>query len=441
MKRYIKSLIAACLSVCLIVCIGLFATACDNTDTDHYVVTVNLEDGSPATGVMVQLCSKDGVETCRNIQTGADGVATFDISDLSTTTYFSIHLDILPTGYTFDAENGEMLVYVKDGYSTTITLKKGSAEVPNPNVQNLEIKLGNASAKQQVSPEIEVAGFYELRSINPFTVSGEGFELTEGYNNVLLYLNPDDELSIGTASKELALTCVLLNPDETTTDASAAKTHTVSDGSAIVFNLAASESANFTNPFTLNNREGSNVTVSGVNFKATMQGNSYTQSFVVVKGKQFSVTTANNAAGKVVLSFSAPDTVVNANIGESKDFSVMLLPNKTSEESAETLNWIANTFYVTFTVQEAGLYKITVTSEFADDKIGISQTGSDVHYPTATEHSDDKNLSNTYYAVYQLNAGTTYRAFVSSGVNNYETYSEGNEIKYTAFVEKYTPAN
>ncbi|MDE6504503.1 MAG: Ig-like domain-containing protein [Clostridia bacterium] len=439
MKRQIKSLIAACIAVCMIVCIGIFATACDNTDKDHYVVTVQDEDGNGIANVGVQICANDGALTAclMDVYTDANGVSTVDISECVGATNFTIHLNGVPAGYIFEAGDQGVTVFVKDGYSTTITLKKGSANVPTPDIQNFNIKLASASSTQSIAPVIEEAGFYSLRSINAFTISGTGFALNNGYNSVLIYLEPEAVLNIGTASNETEFSCALLKPSSSTTDGNT-KPHVVSEGSAIVFNLGANENAAFINPTIQNNREGSHAVISGTNFKATIQGKSYTETFVAAIGAEFSVSTADGKAGLVALEFSAPDNTVNLSIGQSTDFSVMLLTQNSS------LRWISETFYLTFTVKETGFYKISLSSAFESDLISITQTGSNIHYPDAKEHS--QVAGKDYYAVYELRAGETYKAYVSSSVTNYLTFNnsasegnmfkEGDTIKYTALVEK-----
>ncbi len=437
MKRHFKSLIAACIAVCMVVCIGLFATACDDTtDKDHFVVTVQDEDGKGIANVGVQICANDGALTAclMDVFTNADGVSTIDISECVGATNFTIHLNGIPAGYIFEAGQDGVTVYVKDGYSTTITLKKGSANLPTPDIQTFNINLENTGAKQKVAPIIDEAGLYDLRSTNSFTVSEERFNLSEGYNSVLLYLEPNSIFSIGTATEETNFSCVLLKPSASTTDGKT-KPHIVSEGSAIVLKLGANESAKFINPETHNNREGSNAIVDGINFKATMNETVITDSFPIAIGREFSVSAVNNS-NLVVLKFNSPENTVNVNIGESKNFSVMLMP------SGNSLKWITETYYVTFTVEQSGYYKISLSSAFEQDKISITQTGSSIHYPTATEHSQTEGKE--YYAVYELRAGETYKAYVSSSVN-YLTFKddtedaifkEGDTISYTALVEK-----
>mgnify|MGYP001024594177 CR=1 FL=1 len=124
MKKYLKTLILACVAVCLIACTALFATAC--TDTSKYEVTIVHEDGTAFEGVKINFCK--GTEICLPQEaTGSDGKVVVDLTQFNGGDEF--HVQILqPKGYEFVTEGLEhdetgIIVNLKDGYSITLTLK------------------------------------------------------------------------------------------------------------------------------------------------------------------------------------------------------------------------------------------------------------------------------------------------------------------------------
>ena len=134
MNKYVKNFITVCMAVCMVVCLCLFASACGE-DKNHYVVNVEMPDGSAAANIRVEFCAMDGTNlNCLFESTDKNGKATFDIRNFSDTTYFVMHLPEVPEGTMFDANDdnkGGMYVYVKNGYSITIKLKaKSTADVP-----------------------------------------------------------------------------------------------------------------------------------------------------------------------------------------------------------------------------------------------------------------------------------------------------------------------
>ena len=138
--RNIKSIFAAVLALCMLLCLcacggdsetttagGKETTAATTTPavTDEttvpaddgkvtYSVTVVDEDGNPIAGAMVQMC----LDTCLPGMTNESGVAEFTLEEAE----YKVSFLTMPAGYTYSTE--EEAFYFADGsYEMTITLK------------------------------------------------------------------------------------------------------------------------------------------------------------------------------------------------------------------------------------------------------------------------------------------------------------------------------
>ena len=437
MNKFMKSFVTAMLAVCMVVCLGL-AAACtqdEKADPNSIEVTVQLPDGTAAKGVNVQICADNGDEVgcLMPVPVGEDGKVVIDVKKKieKNTTLFAVHLLGVPEGYAYVDENGDeydsehgVVVDITKGNTVTIKLAEKKTQS-----LNIDIALADVSATQKVTPAITKDGLYELRSISAFTVSGDGFSLTEGYNNVLVSLKVGDSLSFGT-KENLSFSVSVV---AATADGVSAPISTLT-ANAAVLKLGANESVNISNPSTgAGGVTNSPVIVNGSNYSATLNGKTLTEEFAVAAGKTFSVK-AVDSTKYVVLNFAGPVSRTTVNVGESKDFEVSLI--NTADGDKETLQWISSTYYVVFTPSEAGFYKINVSSDFDGDALYISQIGSDIHYPAASDKSAESGKA--YYSVFKLRANETYMAFVSSS-SNFAGKAEGDSVVYTATVEKVAP--
>ena len=114
----IKNIATFCLTFLLSFSIGAFATACNEEETSSshstssasseqtetqnaYTFTVVYQDGTPAEGMMVQICK--GNDLClAPVSTNAQGIAVVETSFGEFE--YDIHILNLPTGYTFSPE-------------------------------------------------------------------------------------------------------------------------------------------------------------------------------------------------------------------------------------------------------------------------------------------------------------------------------------------------
>lgn len=137
MKKILTSL-AIVLAVAITLCVGVFASACNNSSTaNELTVTVVYPDGKAVDGtkdgngdyngnaIKVQFCDADNGENCYQLlNLGADGKITQSISQLQEALEgvenFSLHILGLPDGYSYD----ENIVLSAKNASVTIQLVK-----------------------------------------------------------------------------------------------------------------------------------------------------------------------------------------------------------------------------------------------------------------------------------------------------------------------------
>ncbi len=91
-------------------------TSSEPEQTASFAVTVVDGDGTPVSGVMVQICK----DTCLPAMTNAEGVATFA---LEITDGYKLSVMSCPEGYTY---TGEAEIYLESGATEyTLTIEKG----------------------------------------------------------------------------------------------------------------------------------------------------------------------------------------------------------------------------------------------------------------------------------------------------------------------------
>lgn len=138
MKTTFKKIFLTVAVVCAIICMGVFAAACDNKDdnADAYVFTVVYPDGKAVNGktdgtsgpdekqVRLQICDVDANNTAGFCTTpvalSEDGKLTInakDLPELAAGHKWHVVLNGVPTGYTADD------LYLTKPEAVTITLK------------------------------------------------------------------------------------------------------------------------------------------------------------------------------------------------------------------------------------------------------------------------------------------------------------------------------
>lgn len=138
MKTTFKKIFLTAAVVCAIICMGIFAAACDKKDgnADAYVFTVVYPDGKAVNGktdgtkgpddkqVMLQICDVDANSVagyCTPLTViGEDGKLTInakDLPELAAGHKWHVVLQGVPTGYTADD------LYLTKPEAVTITLK------------------------------------------------------------------------------------------------------------------------------------------------------------------------------------------------------------------------------------------------------------------------------------------------------------------------------
>ncbi len=332
MSKYLKSLITACLVVCMTVCLGIFAAACtknpdsgnggddnDFTYPSSINVTVLLDDGTPASGVSVQLCtvSDDGTADSANCKlpraTNDQGVASTNVKE-SDGFKFEVHILNIPETYYYysyvDANGNPYAagtgarIDVRESANVTVKLAIVSVTDKISEGSNT-VKLAAITDTLKVKADIESAGWYKLAATNAFLLSGTGFALTNDNNEVNIYLKPNDELTFSfTDENELVFTLGLTAHEA---DGTAAKPLPALLGSQYVIPLEANKTVYITNN-TINGKVVSALDVSGTNFKANYESTDYTEAFTLkaptsTVPQTFSVGTADGAAGVVTLYF------------------------------------------------------------------------------------------------------------------------------------------
>lgn len=138
MQKILKRITLALTIALAIICLcSLFAACGDEEDTSVYKVTVLYTDGSIVNGqtdgtagtdgkkVIVQICDATNLERCyKPVQLGTDGTVSIDATALEEAltgaSTFAVHLNGVPTGYSYDDSE----VLTTTSHSVTIKLAK-----------------------------------------------------------------------------------------------------------------------------------------------------------------------------------------------------------------------------------------------------------------------------------------------------------------------------
>lgn len=435
MKKRFKILITACISICLAVCVGLFATACEKEPErpETYTVTVTA-DGKGVAGVTIQFCPVGS--SCILGTTDAEGKTVYDIKEYDVDE-FEIHVVTgLPNGYTSEymGEGNEKLVNIKDGNSTTIELKK-------IDTASFNCTFSASENIKNVQPAISVAGFYEIRSAAAFNfISGE--TTVENVTSVYVYLNKGDSLKLGAYGETYSYSFYAIfralshkQMDSVSADL----------GSAVVLNLEAGEKVSVKNPepSAADKRDGTVVTVSGTNAKFTANGKELADGSMLGSGKSAEVTTADGAAGKVIAVFDGVNSSKQITVGETQTFEVELIESMSLENNkpVNKLGWPTAYYDLIVELPEVtegeNSYKITVTSSVNGDVPTVTQVityGSSIPIAadriTAVDGGYSFKVGNRHFKYTD-----TFKIEISAS-GKYSSLKEGDKITYTVLLEK-----
>ena len=425
MSKYLKTLIITCLVVCMSVCLGIFAAACvgggnDFTYPSSIDVTVLLDDGTPAVGVGVQICTvaDDGTSDSANcklpVSTNAQGVASITSITEADGNKFEVHISSIPDTYKYYSyvdDNGTRYegtgARIDVTKSNTATVKLAIVPVKDTiYAGGNTLVLDKIDEAVTLKANIESAGWYQITSINnAYKLSGNGYEITDERYDVNIYLKPNDELTFN-FTDESRLT---INLDlKKLPNGNKAKPLPAIVDSLYVMPLDANQTVYVTND-TVNGKIITALEVSGTNFKATYEETTYTDTFSIkapahdndgkLIAQTFEVGTANGQAGVVILSFDIYEDI-------GGEIPVDLPEIKVGEQftvSEASMFGAAN--YI-LTISEDGNYKFdTEINVAADIVVGIS---------FADDAADDAVYANDD-GVFALTAGTYYVSFYDNG--------------------------
>lgn len=206
MSKYLKSFVTACLVICMAVCLGIFAAACNNEETgsgNYFTVTVKLPDDSPVSGVKGSICTLDGsLQTCieTEVTTDSDGVAKFNLTtedyDISDSTIFLIKLHDLPDGYIYADDDGIEYNYSKgegrefDSKVTgkSVTIKLTAKALPDSIAMSLGKELSVEPGKTYTftAPEADEYKIFASNAAGTTTWTLDGVKKTDEYEVVTL---------------------------------------------------------------------------------------------------------------------------------------------------------------------------------------------------------------------------------------------------------------
>lgn len=206
MSKYLKSFVTACLVICMAVCLGIFAAACNNEETgsgNYFTVTVKLPDDSPVSGVKGSICTLDGsLQTCieTEVTTDSDGVAKFNLTtedyDISDSTIFLIKLHDLPDGYIYADDDGIEYNYSKgegrefDSKVTgkSVTIKLTAKALPDSTAMSLGKELSVEAGKTYTftAPEADEYKVFASNAAGTTTWTLNGVKKTNEYEVVTL---------------------------------------------------------------------------------------------------------------------------------------------------------------------------------------------------------------------------------------------------------------
>ncbi|MDE7168375.1 MAG: hypothetical protein K2O28_05975 [Clostridia bacterium] len=442
MSKYLKSLITACLVICMTVCLGIFAAACtggseggdggETTLPTSVSVTVLLDDGTPAVGVSVQICtvSDDGTANTANCKlpkaTDAQGVATIDIAKTDGNN-FEVHVLSIPDTYAYysyvDANGtpyaegtGARVDITK---SAKVTVKLAVVSITDKLSEGTNIvKLDAITDTLTVKANIESAGWYKVTSYtNAFLLSGTGFNLTNDNNEVNLYLNPNDELTfsfVETEEPELLFTVGLAAHEA---DGTEDKPLPAVIGSQYVISLAAEGTVYITND-TVNSRAAAALDVTGNNFYVVYGEEIYYNEAFTLNAPEtdgdklvpetIEVSTAEGDAGVVTLYFAE-----HVDGGDTSDLPALTLDKSVTISGADFFTAVT----YTLTIEEDGAYLFDTEIAEADIIINTFLENGAASMDNALEATN---------GAYTLTAGTYYVSFYNNGPVKV-SWTEGGE--------------
>lgn len=338
-------------------------------------------------------------------------------------------------------------------------------ENPNPDddapvYDQFTVNLASASATQEYKPSDKFTeGYYVFRSIESaitLTDGDEEFPATfnvSGYSSVLVYYTPDTVYDVGTASSSLEFGVIFSKLE---TDGKTADTALGLEGDlAVVLNPKAGESVYLHNPdevSIIGTRGGYPLSVSGENYSATVGSKTHTTPFLLAGGKVVKVSKAGGN-GATVLYCSGVSNGTEATVGGTVSLEIELLERTivTMSGSNASVLWSGDTAQFRFTAENAGKYTLTVTSNYADDKIAITNIVSKSSVmpalvsSNAGETGDEFEIAtgNPYVATYNISADNIDASkgrsnvfsvdFISGG--DYSSLGEGYKITYTIKIE------
>ena len=141
------------------------------------------------------------------------------------------------------------------------------------------------------------------------------------------------------------------------------------------------------------------------------------------KGKGIQIDVTKNSTPKITLKAKPVSTVgtdenpLALTLGTATDFSVKLVEAKDMQTGDKILHWEDN-YFATFTTNEAGSYKITVTASLTGDIVNASTTATDYSdYPDFNDNGVGTLKANTEYQI-NLSALNDYTALVSEGTSS-----------------------
>lgn len=463
MNRFFKAVAALVSIICVTAGTLIFAAACQDdpaTNKKYYTVTISYPDidgGNGAGGIDVTLSPLNGNAYINNKDlksaTDSNGKAVFDITDWADTTSYSVEIDFedIPSGYSVISKH---TVNIKDGYELNLKLNAY-------NFQSIHVNLSDKNETIEFEPSSRFAdGYYEFRCSNSnvmFTLSDGNtehpgtFYVNQGSSTVLVEYTSGVIYDIGTAN-DITDFEVVFAPVSSTGAQDAP--HAVDMSKTLVLELNANESSYLSNAQEVDIpgvKGGAPCFVSGENFRVEVDGKTYTQDFKIAGGKTLKVSTANDTAGTVVLNFSAIKSSDELTVGEIKKIEIALM-NRTiltqtpNADVRAKLIWEVSSFKLNFNAETAGQYKITIKSDFANDKVFIqSLNGVGANFVSIQPEKVDGNAAanNPFTSTYEittknLNIAKNYVFDLTDSVTDFETagYKEGDIITYSILVEK-----
>lgn len=467
MTKLFKKLILSVAAICAVFACVIF-TACEPSPVlgdRYYEVSVLTPDGIGLAGVEIELLPDNGeafFNGSKFTETTDDaGIAKFNFKDFSDSTLFTVNL----TGKIPNGLNAPKTSYTvdinKDGYALTFQLTRAEYDT-------IEVNLKDANDKKLYRPDARLKeGFYELSCTTvPITLT-DGDDVTvqstfnlSGYNTVLVYYSNRKAFSIGTTdAKILNFNCTFA---PVSSDGSSAKTaHAMRADYAAVLSLDEGKTAYLKNPVETSETGkigGYPLQIDGKNYKATVNGTTYGDTFKVAGGKTLEIATADGKAGVAIVTGRSLTNEASVTIGTEESVEIELMErtiNDGTTDKTEIL-WTTNACSISFSVANAGVYKFTITalSEIESDKVilgTVVSTGGISIVPTRVKLQDgefvpyEKNdplpeASATYidyfsFSQENLDKNNNYRAEFSSN-GKFSSLNEGEFVTYKILIEK-----